>query len=448
MANISPFKGILYNNDKIKDIKAVVAPPYDVISPKEQENLYKIHKNNVVRLILGKEEDEDTPDNNRYTRANDFFESWQRDGILIKDAYPSIYVYAQEYYLGESEGFEKKMRIGFISLSKLEDFGEGGIHPHENTLAKPKEDRLRLIKSCNANFSPIFGLFSDPSKRIDSILKDAMRQPPLYDLADDAGVRHTLWAIRENRAIQIITGQMSDKQIFIADGHHRYETAINYRNEMRKKTPNFTGDEPFNHVMMYFTNTNSEGLSILPIHRIVNNLKDFDKKKIVDEARFFFDIESFTFNEYEEKNVRQRLFSEMKNRGENGHIFGMYLGDNEYLLLTLKGEGQVARGKGQEKNMPSPLKTLDVTILHTLFIEKALGISEESLSEQKNITYTINEIEAVKGVREGKYQLALFLNPTKIEEVQAVAAAGEKMPQKSTFFYPKLITGLVMNKLE
>ncbi|MBI3813673.1 MAG: DUF1015 domain-containing protein [Nitrospinae bacterium] len=346
----------------------------------------------------------------------------------------------------------------------MEDFGEGGIHPHENTLAKPKEDRLKLIRSCNANFSPIFGLFSDPSKRIDSILRDAMRQPPLYDLADDVGVRHTLWGIRENRAIQIITGQMADKQIFIADGHHRYETAINYRNEMREKTPNFTGDlspngfigdEPFNHVMMYFTNTNSEGLSILPIHRLVSSLENFNKKRIGEEAGEFFNIESLPFNGDEEKDVRQRLFLEMKNRGENGpapasskqgHVFGMYLGDNEYFLLTLKEGGMLE--KYVENSRHPAWKTLDVTILHTLLIEKVLGISEKSLSEQKNITYTVNEIEAIKGVKEGKYQLALFLNPTKIEEVQAVAAAGEKMPQKSTFFYPKLITGLVMNKLE
>jgi uncharacterized protein (DUF1015 family) len=446
MANISPFKGILYNNKKIKNIKAVVAPPYDVISPTEQKILYKRHKNNVVRLILGKESGSDTPDNNRYTKARDFFESWQNDGILMKDAYPSIYVYAQEYYLGESEGFEKKKRVGFIALSKLEEFGKGGIHPHENTLAKPKEDRLRLIKSCNANFSPIFGLFSDPSKRIDSILRDAMRQFPLYDLADNSGVRHTLWAIRENRAIQIITGQMADKQIFIADGHHRYETAIAYRNEMREKTPNFTGDEPFNHVMMYFTNTNSEGLSILPIHRLVNNLKNFNKKRIVREAGEFFNIESLPFNGDEEKDVRQRLFSEINNRGERGHAFGMYLGDNEYFLLTLKEEDVLDRFVSDTRH--PAWKTLDVTILHTFMIEKVLGISEKSLSEQKNITYTANEIEAVKGVNEGSYQMALFLNPTKIEEIQAVAAAGEKMPQKSTFFYPKLITGLVMNKLE
>ena len=448
MAHIIPFKGILYNKEKIGDIKDIVALPYDVISPTEQENLYKRHENNVVRLILGKESNSDTPDNNRYTRAKNSFESWQRDSILIKDAFPSIYVYSQEYHLGETEGFEKKKRIGFIALSKLEDFGEGGIHPHENTLSKPKEDRLKLLQHCNANFSSIFGLFSDPSKRIDSVLKDYMRHSPLYDLVDDAGMRHTLWAIRDNRAIQIITSVMSDKQVFIADGHHRYETAINYRNEMRGKLPDFSGEELYNYVMMYFTNTNPEGLSILPIHRLVSNLSDFDKKKMVEKAGEFFNIEKLSFNESDEKAVRKRLFSDMKERGEKEHIFGMYIGDDDYILLTLKEGGQGSGVRGQEEVNSKQLKKLDVTILHTILIEKILGISDKSLAEQKNITYTISGDEAIKDVKSGKYQIALFLNPTKIEEVKDVAAAGEKMPQKSTFFYPKLITGLVMNKLE
>ena len=446
MAKIIPFKGILYNKEKIRDIKDVVAPPYDVISPAEQEELYKRHENNVVRLILGKESNSDTPDNNRYTKARDSFDSWQRDSILIKDAFPSIYVYSQEYHLGETEGFEKKRRLGLIALSKLEDFGEGKIHPHENTLAKPKEDRLKLMQHCNANFSSIFGLFSDPSKRIDSVLKDYMRHSPLYDLVDDAGMRHTLWAIRDNRAIQIITSVMSDKQIFIADGHHRYETAINYRNEMRGKLPDFSGEELYNYVMMYFTNTNSEGLSILPIHRLVSNLSNFDKKKIVEKAGEFFNIEKLSFNESDEKTVKQKLFSDIKERGEKEHIFGMYLGNDEYLLLTLKDEDVLDRLITNSRH-PS-WKKLDVTILHTLLIEKVLRISEKNLAEQKNITYTISGDEAIKDVKAGKYQIALFLNPTKIEDVKDVAAAGEKMPQKSTFFYPKLITGLVMNKLE
>ena len=446
MAKIIPFKGILYNKEKIRDMKDVVAPPYDVISPPEQEELYKRHENNVVRLILGKESDSDTPDNNRYTKAKDSFDSWQKNSILIKDAFPSIYVYSQEYHLGETEGFEKKRRLGFIALSKLENFGEGKIHPHENTLAKPKEDRLKLMQHCNANFSSIFGLFSDPSKRIDSVLKDYMRHSPLYDLVDDAGMRHTLWAIRDNKVIQIITGVMSDKQVFIADGHHRYETAINYRNEMREKLPNFTGEELYNYVMMYFTNTNSEGLSILPIHRLVSNLSNFDKKKIIKKAGEFFNIEKLSLNESDEKTVKQKLFSDIKERGEKEHIFGMYLGNDEYLLLTLKDEDVLDRLITNSRH-PS-WKKLDVTILHTLLIEKVLGISEKNLAEQKNITYTISGDEAIKDVKAGKYQIALFLNPTKIEEVKDVAAAGEKMPQKSTFFYPKLLTGLVMNKLE
>ena len=273
-----------------------------------------------------------------------------------------------------------------------------------------------------------------------------MRHSPLYDLVDDAGMRHTLWAIRDNKVIQIITGVMSDKQVFIADGHHRYETAINYRNEMREKLPNFTGEELYNYVMMYFTNTNSEGLSILPIHRLVSNLSDFDKKKIVEKAGEFFNIEKLSFNESDEKTVKQKLFSDIKERGEKEHIFGMYLGNDEYLLLTLKDEDVLDRLITNSRH-PS-WKKLDVTILHTLLIEKVLGVSEKNLAEQKNITYTISGDEAIKDVKAGKYQIALFLNPTKIEEVKDVAAAGEKMPQKSTFFYPKLLTGLVMNKLE
>lgn len=447
MAYILPFKGIIYNSEKIKDIRDVVAPPYDVISPEEQDRLYKRHKNNVVRLILGKDSENDDPANNRYTRARDYLESWQRDSILIKDNFPSIYIYAQEYHMGEAEGFEKKKRVGFIALSKLEDFGEGGIYPHENTLSKPKEDRLMLIRACNTNFSPIFGLFTDKTKRIDSVFNDYMRQPPLYDLVDDIGVRHTLWVISEKRVIEIIIKEMAYKQIFIADGHHRYETAINYRNEMRSRSKAFTGNEPYNFVMMYFTNTVSGGLSILPTHRLINNLTNFNKETIIEKIREFFDIEIFSFsNDKEEKKTRLKLFSEMKERGERTKVFGMYCGNSSYLLLTLKDEGIL--NEFIMDSRPAIWKRLDVIVLHTLLIESVLGIGEKSLAEQKNITYTINTIEAIKGVREGKYQMVLFLNPTRIEDVQTVATAGEKMPQKSTFFYPKLITGLVMNKLE
>ncbi|MEK6590292.1 MAG: DUF1015 domain-containing protein [Nitrospinota bacterium] len=451
MAQISAFKGILYNREKIKDIKDVVAPPYDVISPQEQTSLYNRHENNVVRLILGKELHGDTLENNRYTRSKAFFESWQRDGILIRDNSPSLYIYAQEYpYLSDpnrAESFVKKKRIGFIALSKIEDFGKGGIYPHENTLSKPKEDRLMLIRKCNANFSPIFGLFSDTSKAVDLILEDNMKQNPLYDFLDDTEMRHTLWTISENMAIQTIIKEMNDKQIFIADGHHRYETAINYRNEMRGKESPFTGDEPYNYVMMYFTNTESEGLSILPIHRVVHNLKDFDRERMHEKVGKFFNIESFSFNgNRDEEMVRLKFFSEMKGRREKGPVFGVYYGNNSYHLLTIKDEEIMDRFVTGSR--PSIWKRLDVTILHTLLIEKTLGISDRNLREQNYITYTTNKDEAIKWVKDGKYQIAFFLNPTKIEDVQAIAKAGEKMPQKSTFFYPKLISGLVMNKLE
>lgn len=451
MAHISPFKGILYNKEKIKNIRDVVAPPYDVISPIEQEILYERHINNVVRLILCKESNGDTSDKNRYTMAKNFFEAWQRDGILAKDTIPSIYLYAQEYSinnaLSENKRFEKKKRLGFIALSKLEDFEKGGIYPHENTLSKPKEDRLMLMRSCNANFSPIFGLFSDHLKKIDSILEDYTNQSPLYDFIDYSEVRHTLWAIRDENTIKSIIMEMTDKQILIADGHHRYETAITYRSEIRKRLSSYTGDEPFNYIMMYFTNTISDGLSILPIHRLIRNLKNFNKDEIQKKIEEFFNIETISFNgERDEEDARSKFFSEMKTKGERGNLFGMYSGKNSYFLLKLKDKG--IADKMITNSRPESWKMLDVTILHTILIEKVLGISEKNLLEQKNITYTINTEDAIKEVREGKYQMALFLNPTKIEEIQTIATSGEKMPQKSTFFYPKLITGLVMNKLD
>jgi uncharacterized protein (DUF1015 family) len=443
MAQIMPFRGLFYNPEKIEDIKAVVAPPYDVISQDMQDILYHRHPDNIVRLILGKTYPDDTPTNNRYTRASLDFKRWRSEGVLVLDERPSIYYYVQTYTL---KSRLKKTRKGFIARSRLEEFGKGSILPHEKTLSGPKADRLRLTKACRANFSCIFSLYSQPNLEINGLFEDSINDIPIIDVVDDEGITNKVWKVQEQSVIESIAKDITNKPLFIADGHHRYETALNYRNIIRERANTWTGNEPENYVMMYFSNMDDEGITILPTHRVVHSIPNFDSKAFLDDCSPYFDIEKIEFNEKIEPRVREEFFVRMEEMANIPHFFGLYMkGINIYFILTLKNSGIIDREIAD--TIPEEFKELDVPLLHSLILDKILGISVKDQEEQRNLIYEKDPEAAINAISEG-CQLAFLLKPTKIEQIKRVSEAGHVMPQKSTYFYPKLLSGLVINPIE
>ena len=442
MAKIFPFRGIYYNKKTIKKLSLVMSPPYDVISQAQRDRLYELHHFNVIRLILGKEFPGDSDVNNKYLRAAKFFDGWLRHGVFTQDIEPYIYIYEQKYKYGK----KIYLRRGFISLLRLEDFDRGKVYPHEHTLPKPKSDRSELIRTCAANFDCVFSLFSDEKGKIEKAMRPFIGRKPFIELVDSDKIRHRVWRIDKKGAIKKIINEMGDLSVFIADGHHRYEAALKFRDEMKDKYQKFTGEEYYNHIMMYFTPIQGKGLTILPIHRLIRNIPSLDTLRFEDALSQYFDVEIFEFSSRSEPKARKKLFSKMESLGEKAHVFGMYIkGENKYYLLTLKDEKMMDKIVSEEK--PKEWKRLDVTIVHSLIIDKILGIGTEKVESEDHVSFTNNADEAIGAVAKGENQLAIFLNPTKVEDVIAIASAKEKMPQKSTFFYPKLLTGLLMNKI-
>ncbi|MHB0975612.1 MAG: DUF1015 domain-containing protein [Candidatus Aquicultorales bacterium] len=430
MADIKAFKGIRYDIEKVEACEAVVAPPYDVITKEEQSALIRRHKFNVVRLILPQEMPGDSAAGNRYTRAASLFEAWLDKGVLRRDGEPSVYVYEQDY---ESEGRGLR-RTGFIALAKIEDFATGKIKAHERTLAGPKADRLNLLRATKANLSQVFSLYWDVDRETDALLAAAVnRQPDLGFVYQSVGQR--LWRVSDPSVIGELTRVMADKSLFIADGHHRYETALNYRNEMRERTGIKTGDAPFDYVMMMFVNMESEGLTILPTHRALRNLPKINEEKFRLNLEHFFEVRPMESLE--------ALIAEMK-RLEDRHAIGAYIGRKSYTLLTVRDEDAISEAIDGDHSRDWRL--LDVSILHSIVIGRVLGLRGTNM--ENSIKFIVDPREAVKAVDDGAYQAAFLLNPTKIEQIRSIADKGETMPQKSTYFYPKLLSGLVFNKLE
>jgi len=442
MAKIFPFSGIIYNKKTAGNLSKVMIPPYDVISPDDQAKFYDVHPYNCIRLTLGKTFQGDTDLNNKYTRSAAFFNSWLKNGVLAQDDEESIYAYEQRFkYKGKN-----LTRLGFIALFKLEELEAGRVYPHENTLVKPKQDRLDLLKATSANFEPIFSLFIDEEEKIARNLKKNIKRKPLIEVRDNMGMQNRLWKITSRSAINKLIKEMVNKQLYIADGHHRYEAALKYRNEMRSRSQKATGDEPYNFIMMYFTNIYDKGLVILPIHRLVMALNLKEKINLENRLVDYFDTEEIKFGKNTELAARKKLIRQMSKTVEGQHNFGMYLhGENKYWLLKLKNERLIDKYVSSDK--PRELKKLDVTILHSIVIREILGISDRDIELENSVRFVHNDDEAFDLVKQGGYQLAFFLNPTKVEQVVSVADKYEKMPQKSTFFYPKLLTGLVMYRM-
>ncbi len=430
MANLIPFRGVLYNQAKIHDISRVVAPPYDVIDAAFQKALHARHPHNVIRLELGLDEPHDGPGQNRYTRAARLLKDWMAGGVLQREREPGIYPYMIEYRSPlDPPGAPPKTLKGFFSTVELEEFGTGKIYPHENTRAAAKTDRLNLLEACAANFSAIFSLFSDPKGAVVQLIdKSVNADKPRFEFTDDEGFRQRLWAITDRSVLKEIVDFMKSSPLFIADGHHRYETALNYRKSRRARAAGAAGVQPYDAVLMLFASLEDPGLTVLPTHRVLTTpvppLPEL--KRLLGEA---CDIEEVSAT---------RFLQTLRSRGQAAPVFGLTLrGAPSPLLLTVKPGHRPPAGASERDK-------LDVSLLQTL-VMNPLCPNE---SDQHALIYTKDDQEAIDLVAQGKATASLLLNPTKVGEVRAVAAAGERMPHKSTYFFPKQLTGLVMNVME
>ena len=429
MVDIVPFNGMRFNEELSGPIAELIAPPYDVIRPDMQEELYARNPHNIVRLILGKQFDDDHESNNRYTRSARDFMNWQSAGILKEDAEPSFYVYSQEYtFNGQSNN-----RIGFFARVRLEDFDTGNICPHEFTLAKAKQDRAQLIRACRANFSPVFGLFSDPQGTIDSQLEEIMNQPPLNEVDEDS-VIHRMWRVGDPDILRYLSENFRDKKVYIADGHHRYETSLAYHKEHGAEVPDS------DHVLMFLTNLDAQSLAIYPIHRQLKCPQPFKRDSFIEQLKPYFNVEPLP-----EGQTADQLVERLETAGKEGITFCVYLGTGQALLLKLKDIESVVPFMGEDAE---DLKVLDVYQLHTLVLREILGIDTRKPEHQQYITYNVRTVESMANVDAGTFDLVIFMNATGMNQVRELAERGIRLPQKATYFYPKLLSGLVINRFK
>jgi uncharacterized protein (DUF1015 family) len=425
VADILPFQALHYDPAKAR-LSGVLSPPYDVISAAEQAEFYARDPRNVVRLEYSKEVDP-------YTDAERFLREWMGTRVLLHDDRSSIYLLYQRFK-GRSE--ELIQRNGFVALCRLEEPGNKTILPHEKTFPKPKEDRLRLLSQTRAMFSPIFSIYIDPSKLLESFWPNISAEPPFLS-GELEGVSHEIWKVTDARGIADLHEALKSSQVFIADGHHRYETALEYQRIRRNENPNHTGSEGYNFTMMYFTNVEEEGLEILPIHRVIYGMRSFDSQKFLAELARGFDVQQFDTSE--------RLLRALRGRGR--HSFGVAVsGDQKFSLASLRRPGEIDELIPQ--NIAAELKQLDVVLLHEYILSHLLKVNHQPGTDQPRVRFETDESEALALVQRGEAQMAFLLNPTPLEQVQAVARAGLTMPQKSTYFYPKLPAGLVMYDLD
>ncbi|WP_432822786.1 DUF1015 domain-containing protein [Trichloromonas sp.] len=441
MAKIVPFRGVRYNPGRVPDPARVMAPPYDVISPSLQDELSLRHENNIVKLILGKTQSGDSEQDNRYTRSARFFQQWQDEEILVRDQEPSIYLYDQEYSIEDGQIL---VRHGVVALSRIEDFSTGLVKPHEKTLSDPKADRYQLTRACNANLSPVFALYSDPCCVLEVFCKREKNRDPDLAVRDDDGVTHRLWRTAEPSLISKVQSVLDNKPLLIADGHHRYEAAISYRNYMREKHPAYTGKELFNYVMICFSNMEDRGMQVFPAHRVVSNLPQFRLEAFFGELVDYFDIDSRPLDAAS-ASARLEVRQTLAELGKSRHVLALFTGTDQIHYLSLKDEKVM--DQFFDTKTPKVLRTLDVSILHRLVLGRLLKISHESLEKQSNLQYIKGFDEPFRLVAEEGAPLAFLMNPTRMSEVREVANSEEKMPQKSTYFYPKLLSGMVVNKI-
>jgi uncharacterized protein (DUF1015 family) len=434
---IKPFKAFRFNEAVVDDVGSCISPPYDVISPSQQQMLYEKNQYNIVRIIKGKTTPSDNVENNQYTRAAGYLNDWIEKGVLKQDPIETIYAYIQDFQQAGT-GFQ---RFSFIALAKLEELGKN-IRDHEQTFNEPKIDRLNLKRATAADFGLVFMLYEDEQKIADKIIESAASQKPLIDFHDEQDVRHRLFAMADKDSINAIAEMMLDKSCIIADGHHRYGMGLMYLKESANPAAGYQ--------MIAFANTCHEGLIILATHRLVGNLEKFDAVKLITSLKENFDVSEYKFERPCDKAAaKQKMLAQMKAEyAHDKNAFGIYSGDKTLYVAILKNKQAM---NTVASDMSNSWKLLDVSVLHKLILEELLDIGEKQLANGTCLEYikdTDNAIdESITKVDGGQKQVAFFMNPVKMEQLKMVTDAGEKMPQKTTYFYPKVHSGIVINKL-
>lgn len=433
MVRIVPFRGVFYNRKKFRDLAKVIAPPYDVISGTEQERLYKKSPYNFVRLDLSHEADS-------YDTVAQTFEEWQVQGVLERDDRPAIYFLSQRFKLKTGE---EKERQGFFALTELQDFAGGDIRPHEKTHDAPKEDRLKLMLACHAQLSPVFALYAHPTTTINRLLAVAVEgTAPWIEVEQETGDHCRLWRIIDPAVIEKVQGEMLDRKLLIADGHHRYEATLNYRDQLRRERGQWTGREAFNYIMAYFANLNDDNVVILPTHRLVRGYAHKPFLELEEMLQTYFYMEQHPKTPEGKVSFLKALKAAAKKHRVIGASFKR---DPRYLILRLKNKRIMQR---LAKDLSAPLRELDVSTLHLLILGHILGLPPEEQESGDTLRYSQDEDAVLQTLEKEEFQAAFLLNAPKAEEILAIAAAGEKMPQKSTYFYPKLSSGLIVNKID
>ena len=436
MADIRPFRALRYNLQRVT-ASDVVTQPYDKITPAMQDRYYAASPFNLVRIILGRRQSDDNTTENVYTRAAAFGRQWRKQAVLQQDAVASIYAYSQTFNAPSGKNYERR---GFIALGRVEDYSAKVVHRHEQTLAKPKADRLDLLRATRVHYEQLFLLYED-SGEIDSLLATPDR--PAIDVADEYGVAHRVWQISNPGVIESVQAKMRDQKLFLADGHHRYETALNFRNESRAASGNSNHDAPCEFVMMTFVNLNDPGLLVLPTHRVVHSLSSFSVDDFQEASCEFFEVE-----EVDPAISAAKATTLLEERGRAGTALLAATASRALLLHSPK----AAAAKFLAGLSPRQ-HALDVVQLHKCLLEGVLKLSEESIRNQQNLSYLREAAEALAAVRgEGprsvEANIAFLMNPCPVQKVRDVALAGEVMPQKSTDFYPKLLSGLTAYVLD
>jgi len=434
---IRAFRAYRFDESVVGDVGRCIAPPYDVINSDQQEQFYRKSEHNIIRIIKGKTRPSDNNGDNVYTRAAEYLSRWIQEGALKQDEREAIYGYVQDF---EALG-RRFRRLTFIALGKLEEFGRI-VRPHEQIMHEPTVDRLNLKRATAARFGLVFMLYDDEQGVADAVIEKAAGHEPLIDFVDENSVRHQIFAIIDKGDIDAITEMMRDKSCIIADGHHRYTTGLLYS----KESPNPAAK----YQMLAFTNTRHEGLVVLATHRVVSNVEAFDFAQLIEKLSKDFELTRYRFDSPQGKSdAREKMLEQMRaGHDNNRNAFGIYGGDGSFYVAVLKNT-EAMDGAAPERS--DAWRSLDVSVLHKLILEQVLGIGEEQLAEGRHLEYVKDNSNAigelVSKVDAGLKQVVFFMSPTKVEQIQMVAEHGERMPQKSTYFYPKVYTGLTINKL-
>ncbi len=440
MAKVIPFRGLRYNPERFADLDAVTAPPYDTVTPERQQELYNKNEYNVIRLDKGMDFETDDEENNKYTRSGAYIKKWTDDGVLVREDEPAFYIYEQIFRLGDDESPSHSLK-GIIALVQLEEFSKKIIIPHSETINGAKRDRLELIKETETNISPIYSLYMDPDQAIADIISECSDGKPDISFTTSERVIQNIWIIKDSAIRNVISKKFENKQLFIADGHHRYDSALSYSRERHGEEGTKGGSEPYDYTMMLLSSMDDSGLFLFPTHRLIRGVEDFSEQMVVSGLTDDFAMSKIYFTEGDYAEI---IMTKLSNTIDEKRI-AMYTGKDYYYTLDIK---DLAIMDDAVEGKSDAYKHLDVTILHRLILDRYFDVNENREADRDKIEYTKSASEAVEKVKSGEFQCAFLMNPTGISEIKDLSLANEKMPRKTSYFWPMPVTGTVMYKFD